>query len=100
MYLFNRLCIGPSGISINEFFTSFYLLLTENSYVSDIVCIPTAYIYIIFDRFVPVMKFKYLDVSIDMLYIEKPYKMNLKSSSLDITDLQVWEDLPYNVFLI
>lgn len=45
------------------------------------------------------MKFKYLDVSIDMLYIEKPYKMNLKSSSLDITDLQVWEDLPYNVFL-
>lgn len=56
----DSLCVAPRHINRSEFFTSFYEMLKQDEYVSDLHAIE--------DAFVPVIKLRYNGIDIDILF--------------------------------
>lgn len=88
-----RLCIGPQGISIEIFFNTFILELEDCREVTDIVPIRSAY--------VPIVKFKWNNISIDLSYLQPPPPIiiinnnndRIVNNEFDIRDMNTWKGL-------
>merc|ERR1719320_1094342 len=71
------LCVGSRHITHEDFFDSWVSLLRENSKVLSLLVVPEAH--------VPVCKFKFLGVDIDMVYAQVELE-SISSSTFDIFD--------------
>ncbi|ETO27450.1 hypothetical protein RFI_09682, partial [Reticulomyxa filosa] len=88
------LCIGPRHIRQQDFFSQFVTILRANSNICNILVIaktiPYLFIYIylfysIPSAFVPLLKFTYMDIDIDMVYAQWNKDM-IDPTTLDLFD--------------
>lgn len=77
------LCLAPSFISRNDFFTSFHDLITTRDDVESILSVPEAY--------TPVLKFTIDRQAVDMVFAS--LQLPMLSSTLDILDLRCLQGL-------
>ncbi|MCL7029955.1 hypothetical protein MKW94_017795 [Papaver nudicaule] len=75
----DTLCVGPSYVNLEDFFILLHDSLSHMEEVTELQPIPDAH--------VPVMKFKYSGISIDLLYAS--VSLLVVPEDLDISDLSV-----------
>jgi len=78
------LCVGSRHITYEDFFDSWVSLLRENRKVLSLLVVPEAH--------VPVCKFKFNGVDIDMVYVQVGYE-SISGSSFDIFDDNNLQDM-------
>jgi poly(A) polymerase len=80
----DTLCVVPRNITRDDFFTSLFEILNQNSEISDITCVPDAY--------VPIMKLYFSGVQIDLLCSSLPLSMIPDNLDLLEFDLKNCDD--------
>ncbi len=79
----DTLCVAPQHVDRSDFFSLFYSMLDQNPDVTDLTQVPDAY--------VPVMKFVFSGISIDLVFAR--ISMTTIPENLDLLDHNILKTL-------